>query len=169
MSEILRKLTLKNCGLSVAVIKEHCTPESTSVELLRVVGITTSAKPGQTDKGEYLRLMGDFRAVSMLTGEAFTSAQCILPSFISETLGEALKTSPRVEFALSIGAKFDSSAVTGYVFTVHPLIEAAPSDQMAALMNTAGVSPGGTPKLAAKPATAPAPAMDAKPAAKKAA
>jgi hypothetical protein len=139
-AEILRKLTIRNCGFNVAVIKEIVTEETPKADLLKIVGITTGSKAGQTDKGEYLRLLGDFRAVNMQTGEIFQSASCILPSFISDSLGEALKSSPRVEFAIMIGAEFQKDAITQYEYTVSPLIEAKPSDQMAALLSNAGAN-----------------------------
>jgi hypothetical protein len=156
-SEILRKLTIKNCGFSVAIIKETVNKDNPRADLLKVVGITTGAKPGQTDKGEYLKLMGDFRGVNMQTGETFQAAQCILPSFISDSLGEALKSSPRVEFAVMIGAKFAADAITEYEYTVTPLIEAKPSDQMAALLSHSGANdpvklPAPKPAKAAKAA-----------------
>lgn len=163
-NEILRKLTIKGCGLGVTEIKAAVTAETKSADLLKVVGITTGAKPGQTDKGEYLKLMGTFRAVNLLTGEVFDSAQAILPSFISDGLAVALAQSDEVEFALVIGAKYDKSAVTEYAYTVRPLIEAKVSDKMAALLDAAKFD-----EPAALPApTAPA-APAAKPAAKKAA
>ncbi len=139
-TEILRKLTIKSCGLGVTEIKDVVTAENPSVELLKVVGVTTSARPGQTDKGEYLKLMGTFRGVNMLTGQVFDASQAILPSFISDTLAEGLKQSPEVEFAILIGAKYDKDAVTGYVYTVSPLIETKPSDKMAALLAASGAN-----------------------------
>lgn len=136
--EILRKLTIKNAGFSVGVIKELVSEENPKVDLLKIVGITTGARPGQTDKGEYLRLLGDFRAVNMTTGETFQAASCILPSFISDSLGEALKQSQSVEFAIMVGVKHAADAITGYEYTVTPLIESKPSDKMAALLSASG-------------------------------
>lgn len=161
-NEILRKLTIKSCGLGVTEIKAAVTAETKSADLLKIVGITTGAKPGQTDKGEYLKLMGTFRAVNLLTGEVFDSAQAILPSFISDSLAVALQNSDEVEFALIVGAKYDKSAVTEYAYTVRPLIETKVSDKMAALLDAAKFD---------EPVALPAPAAPApaKPAAKKAA
>ena len=63
-----------------------------------------------------------------------------------------------------IGAQYDASSVTEYVFTVTPLIEAKVSDKMAALLAVSDAFV--PPALPAPKAAAPAPA---KPAAKKAA
>lgn len=46
-NEILRKLTIKNCGFDMSDIKQALGDQA-SVELLKVVGISKSAQPGQT-------------------------------------------------------------------------------------------------------------------------
>jgi hypothetical protein len=106
---------------------------------MKIVGVTTSAEPGQTPLGEYLKLKGQFTAINADTGEVFNAATCILPNFISDTLAEALKTSNEVEFGVEIGARAKSSSVTGYEFTVTPLVEAKPSDAMQRLLDLAAV------------------------------
>jgi len=165
MSEILRKLTIRNCGWPVADIKDALTIEKTDATsgkksyrmdgekaLLKIVGRSTAAKPGQSDNGEYVKLLGSFHAVNLVTGETFESGQCILPNFVSEQLAAALVESQAVEFALEIGVKADDASVTGYVFTVRPLIKPEPTDGMRKLLAAAGMS--APPKLEA-PADAP--------------
>lgn len=133
-NEILRKITIKNCGFPKTEVRQLVTAENPVANLIKIMGITSSANPGQTDNGEYLRLFGQFRAVNMQTGEEFDSSQCILPSFISDSIADALSRSSEVEFALMIGAKYEPTSVTEYVFTVTPLIEPKVSDKMAALL-----------------------------------
>ena len=94
MSEMLRKLTLKNCGFDVATIKLALEGKR-SVELVKIAGVTTKAQPGQTDKGEYLKLIGEFRAVNLISGEVFESGVCLLPNFISDRIAGALNVSER--------------------------------------------------------------------------
>lgn len=136
-AEILRKITLKTTGFDKAGITAAL-GDQRATELLRVVGVTTSAAPGQTDLGEFLKLHGTFKAINVHTGEAFESTVAILPNFIAQSLAAALESSPEVEFGLSIGAK-TAKSVTGYEFTVRPLVEAKPSDKMAALIEAAGM------------------------------
>ena len=139
MSEMLRKLTLKNCGFDVATIKlAH--EGKRSVELVKIAGVTTKAQPGQTDKGEYLKLIGEFRAVNLISGEVFESGVCLLPNFISDRIAGALNVSEQVEFALAIGCKANPGSVTGYEFTCTPLVEAQPSDRMAGLLEACGMN-----------------------------
>ncbi len=139
MSEMLRKLTLKNCGFDVATIKLALEGKR-SVELVKIAGVTTKAQPGQTDKGEYLKLIGEFRAVNLISGEVFEAGVCLLPNFISDRIAGALQVSEQVEFALAIGAKVNPGSVTGYEFTCTPLVEAAPSDRLANLLESSGMT-----------------------------
>lgn len=136
-AELLRKITISTCGLNKDEIKKAVTGKKTTVDLLKVVGITTKAQSGQTDKGEFLKLSGTFKAVNLLTGEVFDSSSCILPNFVSEPLAVALDASNEVEFAILIGAKEDVTSVVGYQFTVKPLVESKPTDKLEALMNAA--------------------------------
>jgi len=143
---ITRKLTLRTVGLTKgAIIK--ALPDSGSVGLMRIAGETTEAKQGQTEKGEFTRLLGDFVAVNLLTGEKFSANQAILPSFISEPLAASLRVSQAVGFALEIGAVLEEESAVGYRFVVKSLTEPEPTDRMRRLMNAAGIST--TPALAA--------------------
>lgn len=139
MSEMLRKITIKNCGFDVQTVKMAIEGKK-SADLLKIAGVTNKSQPGQTDKGEYLLLQGEFRAVNLITGEVFESASCILPNFISDRLAGALQVSDQVEFALMISAKSNPSSVTGYEYTVTPLVEAAPSDRLANLLESSGMT-----------------------------
>ena len=132
-NEILRKLTIKNCGFDVAVIKQALGDQA-SVELLKIVGISKSAQPGQTPLGDYLKLIGTFQAINLTTGEIFEASSCILPNFITESIAAALTDGNDVEFALQIGVKSKPSSVTGYEFTVRPLIQPKPNDAMEKLL-----------------------------------
>lgn len=156
MSEIIRKITIASTGWTKAQINAALAAvggnDGDKVDLMKIVGITTSAKPGQTDKGEFVVLHGQFTAINCDGGEVFTSAKCILPNFISESLSVALEQSPEVEFAILIGAEAKASAVTGYQFTVKPLVESKPSDKMAALLAIASAAPTQTQKALDAPA-----------------
>lgn len=138
-NELVRKLTIKSCGFGTTEIKTAL-GDNKSLPLLKIAGVTTSAQPGQTDKGEYVKLLGQFRAVNLVTGETFDSAQCILPNFITEPLAAAVAASSEVEFGIEIGVKANATSVTGYEYTVKPLIEAKVSDKMGALLEASGMN-----------------------------
>lgn len=167
--EIVRKLTIKSCGgFTVARIKELVgkVAEGESVALLKIAGNSTGAKTGQTDKGEYTRLLGSFIGTDLITGELFQSGQCILPDFVGGVLGASLKSGQAVRFAFEIHARRKDTAVTGYEYAVKPLMTAESSDAMKELAALAGIDlskappalPAPTP--AADPAPTPAPAAD---------
>lgn len=171
-AEILRKLTIKSAGLTVEAIKESLISGKdaegkatyhASRDLLKIAGIVSSAKPGSTDKGEYLKLIGQFTAINLVTGETFNASQCILPDFVTAPMGDALKQNGEVQFGVLIAAKHAPTAVTGYQFGVRPLIEAKPTDAMQALLAATGIADD-LPALAA-PAADPSEA-EAKPEAK---
>lgn len=179
--EILRKITIKTCGdFSVKKIKELLdtrgapvekdgkqvpgpVAEGETVPLLKITGESNGAKTGQTDKGTFTKLLGNFVGVDLTTGALYQSQVCILPEFVGGALGSALLGGAPVTFAFQIEAKRKDSAVTGYEFVVKPLINAKPTDKMLALMEAAGIQAPALALEAGAPAPAPAPA-DADPA-----
>jgi hypothetical protein len=166
--EIARKITLRTCGLTVDNIKAALVDcaDGESMELLKIAGVTTSCAVGQTDKGEFIRLNGEFMAVSQITGETFSSSQTILPTFLGQMLQSALSQSEQVEFALSIGARKSAKSVTGYEFVARPLVNAEPSARLAKLLAVTGMDKPlqlEAPKAEeAEPEPAPAPAKGKK-------
>ncbi len=148
MSEILRKMTIKNLGFDTATIKESL-GEAKSVDLCKIAGITTGVIPGQTALGEYLKMTGTFRGVNLVTAEVFEAAQCILPNFITESMAAALQSADEVEFGILIGVRAKAGSVTGYEFTVKPLIEPKSNDKMAALLLAVGFDTAPAPALVA--------------------
>lgn len=172
--QILRKLTVKSCGdFTIKRIKELLATQGPEVDgkpgpvaegavvpLLKVAGLSTAAATGQTDKGSFTRLTGNFVGTDLTTGELYQSGQCILPEYIGAQLGAALLGGGgrAVQFAFEIGAKRKDDAITGYEFTVKPLIESRPTDAMSALMKLAGIEPKAT-----LPEAPPAPQIPAAP------
>lgn len=163
--EILRKITIKTCGdFTITRIKEVLAAaevaEGGSVPLLRIVGEASSAKTGQTDKGTFTKLIGQFVGTDLTTGACYQSGQCILPDFVGASLGLATQESGSVRFAFEITAKRQDTAITGYAFGIKPLIETKPTDAMTELMALGGIKPQAV-ALAAPETPTPAPAAEA--------
>ncbi len=143
--KLSRKLTISATGwtkpaIQAALAKLMQDPskpvDGTEQDLLTFVGIARQAKPGQSDTGDFLRLIGEFRATNLVTGELFQSAQCILPNYISDYMGGALldPNIKEVAFSIKISAKYKASAATGYEYDCLPLMDTKPSDKLAELM-----------------------------------
>lgn len=157
-TQVIRKITLKNVGAAVGKIKEliSAVKEGEIVNLARIVGVANGFKTGQTDKGEYIKLLGEFRAVNLIDHSDYQAPQAIIPSFIAENFVPALQASGTVEFAIEVNAKRDDSSVTGYTFVMTPLIESKPSDRMRELLAIAGKGLPALPAPAPTPSPAPA-------------
>lgn len=141
--KVLRKVTIKTCGHDRAAIQKLLADkdEGASIDLLKIAGETLEARTGQTDKGQFIRLLGDFLAENLTTGDRYTASQAILPSFIADSLAAALKNSQAVGFALALSARKDKTAIAGYVYEVRSLMPAEPTDRMKRLMQYAGIAP----------------------------
>jgi len=176
--QIVKKLTIKTCGdFTIKRInevlqekvgktpegKDAPIPDGTSVELLKIAGECTNAKSAATDKGTYTKLSGNFVGTDMTTGEVYQSGACILPDYVGSQIGAAVINNEgrAVEFAFVIGAKAKENSVTGYEFTVSPLMDIAPTEAQQRLLGLIGAAP----KLEALPATAANTGMLAPPAA----
>lgn len=114
--------------------------------ICRIIGRTNKGKPGSTDKGEFMRFVGEFVGINMLTGEQLSAGAVILPGAAESAIygalgplndkGESVNT---VEFAVEVSVKYDAASATLYTYTCTPLIEPKTSDPMKALMQAAGV------------------------------
>jgi len=185
--QLLSKITMKMCGLTIAAIKKAVTVKKNTAPvgepekiedvfegkapLLRIAGIVNRTEAGQTTTGDFLRLIGEFTAINLLTGEVFQSPQCILPGFVGALLAPAVREANgnNVQFAFEVGAKGEPTAVLNYAFTFTSLIEPKPTNAMAALLASVGMD---KPAALAAPAPsaadpAPAPAADLAPVADK--
>jgi len=159
-SALLRRITVRDV-VGKAFMKDL--PENLSkapgkrLGLMRILGVASRAKPGATDKGEYVRFIGRFKATNLITGEVFQGSQCILPHFVGEMIHAAmtsggpglsgLEAQNESQFAFDIGAHYDESAITRYVYDVTSLIPPAASDALTLLEQSLNV-----PQLALKAA-----------------
>jgi len=158
-AQIARKITLRNIGLSKVeinkFIRDNKLDDGKDAPVAKVFGIAHGAKPGQSDTGEYLKLVGEFSGVNLVTGEIYSASSAILPNFISEQFEPVIAQHGNAEFSLQIGVKRVDSAATGYEFTVQSLLAPKSSNRMLEMMRLAGIETA-APVLAAPDAVAPA-------------
>lgn len=114
---------------------------SKSLELMSVYGFANGAKVGASEYGEFIKLLGNFRAVNLDTGEIINAPVVILPTYIGEALKAALDNPDRtgpVQFAFKIIAKYDVTSVTKYVYVIHDLMPPQQNDPLSTLGQAIG-------------------------------
>jgi len=108
-------------------------------ELIRVWGIATGTVTGESQFGEWVALVGSFKAVNLSDGEVFTSSKCFLPSVASDYLVQYLKNGESsIEFALQIDSVPSETAI-GYEYVVKPLLEVDEPKALTELEARAGI------------------------------
>ena len=128
-----RKLTLKTIGAQPDFEKLMAAPGK-RMKLAHIFGVATKGKPGQSEHGAYVKVLGQFRATNLLTKESYESSTAILPKFLEETLyGMLPEGGGNVEFAIELSAKYDAEAVTKYVYEAKNLLPPAENAQLVAL------------------------------------
>jgi len=135
MSTLKRKLSVKEvCGTL-----PRMNAGDPSRSLMHIIGKANRVKEGVGDFGPWQKLMGQFEAVNLETGEIFVSPQCILPEpmngmIAGQILNAESSAAPVIDFALEIGVEASGKAGgTGYEFTTRPLVEARETDALAEL------------------------------------
>lgn len=137
VAEALRKITLGTCNAQpdsdeVAKMEKSGKP----LALLDVFGVVTRAKPGVSTLGEYVKFMGQFKGINLVTKEEFTAPVVILPKFLEEQLYAVMPSDGEkadIQFGFRISAKFDKKAATKYSYTAQSLLKPAENDALSML------------------------------------
>lgn len=141
---IVKKITSKIvCGGKVNIeklikfIEQPGNGRESVMPLYGIIGIASDFVAGQTDLGAYVRLLGQFKAVNVETGEEFRSGAAILPGAASDLVFGALRglgeSGGSIEFALRVGVKRDEASAVGYVFVVEQVYSPQSQDALGAL------------------------------------
>ena len=151
MQQLLKKLTVKGImGAKVDTLPQiekliASKNLKETVPLARIIGRADKARPDTSKLGDFVRFGGEFVGINLVTGERFDSGSAILPGIAESAvygmmgqLNDKGQASSAVEFAFEIGARYDATAATKYVYVVTPLLEAKPSDPMKALLDATG-------------------------------
>lgn len=133
----LRKITIATV-YGTPDVEELIKLNGKSLKICKIWGVAGRMKPGANDFGEFVRFVGDFRAVNLNTGELFRSSVCLLPKFLEEDMAGAMASgadgaTKQVEFGVEINVSFDKTAATKYVYNADSLIEPAESQALVAL------------------------------------
>jgi hypothetical protein len=133
--ETVRKITLGACGAQPDLEQIAKLQKSGGTQpLLDVYGVATKYKPGQSNFGEYIAFLGQFRAVRHADKQAFESGKILLPKMLEESLWGVMGTEvSNVQFAFRIGVKYDKKSATQYSYTAESLLPPSESDPVAML------------------------------------
>ena len=129
----MSRMTMKDVA---GVIDENDLVEDKSKGLARFYGSVTKFRVGEGKNGnEWIEFRGSFQGVSLVTGETFASDRLFLPAGATETLyercaalavggeakgvGQTTRLTEAVEFAFDIGAYYEKTSPTRYLFEVH--------------------------------------------------
>lgn len=182
--KLLRKLTLKEIVggkaeiLKVAQLgcikgkdeagKEIILPLGEVMPLCMILGRVSGYKPGESDLGSYIKLLGAFEATNLQSGEVVTmNGACILPNFIADAIGAALQNgADSVEFAVKVNVQYKEAAATMYEYSAESLLpptESAPITGLKAMLASQGVALPKPANMLALDAPAPEPTTAAHP------
>lgn len=130
-TQTVRKLTVKSIGAQpdIKEIIAHDTAHPGEImDLCTIIGRVNKVKPGESDYGPFCRFLGLFKGVNLRTGEVFRSSACLLPKAIEEEIEAAFGMGDvsSLDFGYKIGAKYDKTVATGYIYVVQSLL--APSE-----------------------------------------
>jgi hypothetical protein len=120
MAELLRKISVATVlGESPDVPKD-----GEKVFLFRVWGAAGRFKVHQSEKGDSVGLLGQFRA-KRADGVEFDAGTLWMPRFVSEPIAAALQAeeTKSVEFAFDVYVKGDKTSITNYTYIYERVIE----------------------------------------------
>ncbi len=111
------------------------------IDLLKVFGVATGTKTGETQYGDWTALTGMFEAVRVSDGARFQGGTCFLPGAAGEMLIGALQAAKvkdpdaSVHFAVMIGVKgiTKRDGTAGYEFTTREIVKVQQADALADL------------------------------------
>lgn len=126
----VKTLTIKELGFE---FKPHSVEERQ--DLMRVVGIGLGTKAGNGTYGEYNKILGEFEATNMVSGEVVKSNQLILPGDTGDMAVLALTSgqAKMVEIAVEIAVIPSDRSARGYTFVSKNLMAKGAESGLAAL------------------------------------
>ena len=94
MAQILKKISVKTvCGsISKALIAQLKDNGGKSVAVMRVLGVATGSKTGQTAFGAWTALTGSFEGTNLETGEIYKAQNLLMPMGFCENGALALQS-----------------------------------------------------------------------------
>lgn len=110
--------------------------------LMRIYGIAQRVRPGTKDDREFIQFIGEFEAVNLINGNTYTSGRAYVQDYIADQIYSKMRDPDtgelkEAQFALEVGAHYDPSSITSYVYDVKTMVEPQPTDKMKMLKHLA--------------------------------
>lgn len=100
-------------------------------QIMRVYGTASALATGTSDFGDWVGFKGNFKAINLITSEAFASGKLFLPDVAGDLLEGAVSGSDgAVEFGFDIAIEYDDQSATGYIYTATPILEPAEDEAL---------------------------------------
>lgn len=132
MSNIIKKISVKTvCGDVKKLMSMHNIKKQTAI--LRVYGTANGVQTGSSNFGEWTALKGMFKAVNLLTGEAFNAGKCFLPDVAMDSIVPVVISGQPVEFAIDVFVSPSDTVAVGYEYNIKPLVAVTEDSALARL------------------------------------
>lgn len=134
---LVSKLTIKTMKAQPA---RHSVDKDDMVAT--IYGRCTEKKAGTSDHGDYVRFIGEFEGVNANTGDVYRSGNLIVPKTLEALLDQAITIDANnaIDFAVEVWVEKNENSITGYSYSIKPLIKPAESDVLASLRELAAQS-----------------------------
>lgn len=128
-------------GDTKEILKMCLADETTTHFLYRVGGICIGVVKGKSQFGEWIKLVGRFKAQN-LHGDLFISSKAFLPGDIAQIIAEKmLGDIDQVTFLYDVFVRYDDTLATKYGFIVEPVRKPDEADPLDALFASAKALP----------------------------
>lgn len=103
--------------------------------VMRVFGVATGVKEGNSDNGPWVAVTGQFKAINLLSGEESASGVCFMPDVAIDSVVGQLRQDGinAVEFGYDIICRPSEDSAVGYEYDAEPLIKPNEDDAVTRL------------------------------------
>ena len=132
---LIKKISVKTVAGNVKkMIAAQPEGEAMPVTIMRVYGVATKTVTGESDNGNWVAFLGQFKAINLLDGTEYSSGKLFLPGVASDLLEGALGgDNNSAEFGFDIIVVPDDSSAVGYVYQAESLIQPTEDDTLSRL------------------------------------
>ena len=132
-----RKISTQTMGFNTQLLEDAAAGQKSAVPVLRIWGIVSSATPGVSQYGSFIKFGGELAALNLLNGDEARSSQLLLPTvaegIVKSLFDKAQKDGGSAQIALEVCVEENISAKGGtkFRYVAKPLIEYSGEDALA--------------------------------------